>query len=164
MLLPSKRDLAKVLKKDPKDIKIGIWTSILDVCHAGHLVAMKEAKEQVDFLIVGIIADPTLDRPRTKNKPVQSLLERYISAASCKYVDCVIPLSGEQDLVDCLLLLKPDVRFVGIEYKDKTFTGCDLPDIEIYYLDRRHSFSSSDLRQRILDAGAIKNQAAPKFE
>ena len=155
MLLPSKKDIAELLGKRPEDVKVGIWTSILDVCHAGHLVAMKEAKEQVDYLIVGIVDDPTKDRS-WKNKPVQSLLERYIAAATCVYVDCVIPLSHERDLEDCLLLLQPDKRFVGIEYKDRHFTGKDIEGIEIVYLERKHYFSSSDLRKRVLAAGEIK--------
>ena len=159
MLLPSKKEIAELLGKKPEDVVVGIWTSILDVCHPGHLIAMKEAKSQVDFLIVGIVNDPTIDR-KWKNKPIQSLLERYISAASCRYVDCVIPLSDEKDLRDCLLLLQPDKRFVGIEYKDTSFTGSDIEGIEIVYLQRKHSFSSSDLRQRVLDAGELKKHVS----
>lgn len=155
MLLPCKKDIAKHLGLDVDEVKIGIWTSILDLCHAGHIAAMREARSQVDYLIVGIVDDPTKDRS-WKNKPVQSLFERYIAAASCVYADCVIPLSGEQDLMDCLLLLKPDKRFVGQEYRNTKFTGSDIAGIEIVYLEREHSFSSSDLRQRVLDAGEVK--------
>lgn len=155
-LIPNKSEIASKLRKPVEEVKIGFYSSILDLCHAGHIAALREAKENCDFLICAIVNDPTIDRPYTKNKPVQSLFERYIAAASNSYVDCVIPLSGEQDLKDALLLLLPDIRFVGLEYKGSEYTGSDIDGIEVHYLQRRHSFSTSDLRKRVLDAGGIK--------
>jgi glycerol-3-phosphate cytidylyltransferase len=152
MLLPCKKDIAQMLNKDLKDTKIGFYSTIGDLLHPGHLVCLREAKNHCDYLIVGLVNDPTTDRPNSKNKPVQSLLERYIQLASCKYVDCVIPLSGEQDLEDALLLLLPDVRFAGSEYKDLPHTGKYIENVEMVYLDRKHSFSSTDLRVRVYEA------------
>lgn len=161
MLLPCKKDIAELLGKNVEDIKVGYASSIADLFHAGHVAYLRAAKNMCDYLIVGIVNDPTLDR-NWKNKPVQSLFERYIQVASCVYADCVIPLSGEQDLKDSLLLLQPDVRFVGEEYRGQSFTGSDIDGIEIVYLPRRHSFSSTDLRSRVYAAEKSKQAADPK--
>ena len=150
MLLPSKKDISEKLNIPMDQVRIGFYSTVGDLLHAGHLAAMREARNHCDYLIVGLIADPTTDRPKTKNAPIQSLLERYIELASCKYVDCVIPLSGERDLLDALLLLLPDVRFAGKEYENVPHTGSGIKDIKMVYLDRKHSFSSSELRQRVL--------------
>lgn len=129
-------------------MKVGFTCSTFDLFHAGHIMMLKDAKSQCDYLIVGLQTDPTLDRPDTKNKPVQSLFERFVQLQACKYVDEIIPYSTEKELVDILLSYPIDVRIIGEEYKDKHFTGRDL-DIEIYYNRRRHSFSTTELRQRL---------------
>ena len=160
MLLPSKKDIAEALNRPIAEIKIGFYSTVGDLLHAGHLAAMREARNHCDYLIVGLIADPTLDRPHIKNAPVQSLLERYVELASCKYVDCVIPLSGEQVLVDALLLLLPDVRFAGKEYENTIHTGSNIKEIKMIYLDRKHSFSYSELRKRVLRSESGKTTDA----
>lgn len=128
-------------------LKIGFTCSTFDLLHTGHVVMLREAKENCDFLVVGLLSDPTIDRPDTKNKPIQSMFERWVQLQAVKYVDLIIPFSTEKDIVDMLLIITPDIRFVGEEYKGKDFTGCDLP-IEIYFNERKHSFSSSELRKR----------------
>lgn len=132
-----------------KNFYVGITASCFDLLHAGHVTMLKEAKTQCDYLICCLQVDPTLDRPE-KNKPVQSLTERYIQLQAAKYVDEIIPYASEQDLMEILTTYQIDVRFVGEEYKDKQFTGCKL-DIPIYYNTRKHSFSSSELRKRLRD-------------
>lgn len=128
-------------------MKRGFTCSAFDLLHPGHIVMLEEAKQQCDYLIVGLQTDPTIDRPE-KNRPVQSVLERYIQLRGCKYVDEIIPYDTERDLLNLLLILKPEVRIVGAEYKDKEFTGKDLP-IDIYYNKRDHNFSSTELRNRL---------------
>ena len=107
----------------------------------------EEAKENCDFLIVGLQTDPTLDRS-DKNKPIQSIYERYIQLYGLKWVDEVIPYDRETCLMDILNTKRIDIRFVGEEYKEKQFTGSHLP-IEIYYTSRQHTFSSTELRDRV---------------
>jgi glycerol-3-phosphate cytidylyltransferase len=128
-------------------MKVGFTASCFDLFHAGHVMMLKEAKEQCDYLIVGLQTDPTIDRP-TKNKPVQSILERFIQVEGCKYVDQIVPYSSEEDLINLLTSYPIDVRIIGEEYKDKQFTGFDLP-IEVYFNRRQHNFSTTDLRQRV---------------
>lgn len=111
---------------------------------------LKEARRQCEHLIVGLQSDPTIDRPDTKNKPVQSMFERFVQLDACKYVDEVIPYSTEKELLDILLSYPISVRIIGEEYEDKEFTGKQLP-IEIYYNKRRHSFSTTELRQRVIN-------------
>lgn len=108
---------------------------------------LKEAKTQCDYLICCLQVDPSLDRPE-KNKPVQSLIERYIQLHATKYVNEIIPYTSEADLMEILNTYQIDIRFVGEEYKNKQFTGCEL-DIPIYYNARKHSFSSSELKKRV---------------
>jgi glycerol-3-phosphate cytidylyltransferase len=112
---------------------------------------LKEAKTQCDFLIVGLQTDPTIDRPETKNKPVQSIFERFVQLQACKYVDEVVVYATEKDLRDILLSYPIDVRILGEEYQDKEFTGYDIP-MEFYFNQRKHSFSTSELRQRVIEA------------
>lgn len=132
-------------------MKIGFTCSTFDLFHAGHIMMLKEAKTQCDYLIVGLQTDPTIDRPDTKNKPIQSLFERFVQLSSCKYVDEIIPYSTEKELLDILLSYPINVRIIGEEYKDAHFTGREL-DIEMYYNSRKHSFSTTSLRQRVNEA------------
>ena len=105
-----------------KIMKVGFTCSCFDLFHAGHVMMLKEAKEQCGYLIVGLQSDPTIDRPE-KNKPIQTLFERYVQLEACKYVDEIIPYSTEKELLDILLSYPIDVRIIGEEYKDKHFTG-----------------------------------------
>jgi glycerol-3-phosphate cytidylyltransferase len=147
----------KQLRADGK--RIGIVFSSFDLFHAGHVAMLSEAKNHCDYLIAGLQTDPTIDRPQTKNKPVQSIVERQIQLSACKYVDEVVVYSTEQDLVDLLLILPVDVRILGVEYADSEFTGkqeCLRRNINIVYNGRDHSFSSSSLRKRVYDSEASK--------
>jgi glycerol-3-phosphate cytidylyltransferase len=116
---------------------------------------LEEAKKQCDYLIVGLQTDPTLDRP-SKNKPVQGVFERFVQLKGCKYVDEIIPYATEQELYDLLQSYPIDVRILGDEYKDKDFTGSGLK-MEYYFNRRWHSFSTTELRQRVVDAEKLKN-------
>jgi len=111
---------------------------------------LKEARSKCDYLIVGLQTDPTIDRPE-KNKPIQSVVERFIQLDSCKYVDEVVVYATEKDLLDILYTYPINIRVVGDEYKDKEFTGKNLEHIEMYYNTRRHSFSTTELRKRVID-------------
>ena len=133
---------------------IGFTASSFDLFHSGHVAMLKEARANCDFMIVGLQTDPTIDRPE-KNQPIQSVFERYVQLEGCKYIDEIIPYATEQDLVDILLTYNINVRFIGEEYKSKTFTGkqlCVDKGIELYYNKRQHSFSTSGLRKRISEA------------
>ena len=131
--------------------KIGFTCSTFDLCHAGHVMMLREAKTVCDYLIVGLQTDPTIDR-KEKNKPVQTLLERYIQLNAIEYVDEIVPYQTEQDLEDILNMFPINVRILGEEYKNGKFTGratCAKRGIELYYNKRDHRFSSSDLRERV---------------
>ena len=120
---------------------------------------LSEAKNHCDYLIAGLQTDPTIDRPETKNRPVQSIVERQIQLAACRYVDEVVVYQTEQDLVDLLLILPVDVRILGVEYEDKEFTGKwegQSRGIETVFNSRDHSFSSSSLRKRVVAAETFK--------
>lgn len=132
-------------------MKVGITFSCFDVLHAGHLKMLEEAKSQCDYLIVGLQIDPTIDRPH-KNRPVQSIIERYIQLKSCRFVDEIVPYSTEQDLMEILKSFKIDVRIIGEDYINKDFTGkefCEENGIKIYYNGRKHPYSSTYLKTRI---------------
>ena len=133
-------------------MKVGFTCSTFDLLHAGHVQMLKDAKDECDYLIVGLQTDPTLDRPDTKNKQIQSLVERSIQLNAIKYVDEVIPYQTEEDLEDILNMYNISVRIIGEEYQGKNFTGKDIcvkKHIKIVYNKREHRFSSTDLRKRI---------------
>jgi glycerol-3-phosphate cytidylyltransferase len=147
----------KQLKAEGK--RIGITFSTFDMLHAGHIAMLSEAKNYCDYLICGLQTDPTIDRPGVKNHPIQSIVERQIQLAACRYVDEVVVYQTEQDLVDLLLILPLDVRVLGVEYQDKEFSGqheCYQRNIELVFNDRDHSFSSSSLRRRVAAAESHK--------
>ena len=139
--------------------KIGITFSTFDLMHAGHIAMLAEAKNHCDYLICGLQTDPTIDRPDTKNKPVQSVVERQIQLAACRYVDEVVVYQTEQDLVDLLLILPIDIRVLGVEYALTEFSGKHegmMRGIECIFNRRDHSFSSSGLRSRVVEAETVK--------
>jgi len=145
----------KVRELKDQGLKIGITFSTFDLLHAGHVAMLAEAKNHCDYLIAALQTDPTIDRPDTKNKPVQSIVERQIQLACNRFVDEIVVYQTEKDLEDILLSMPIDVRILGIEYADKDFTGkdiCNKRGIEIVYNGRDHSFSSSNLRKRVADA------------
>ena len=135
-------------------MKVGITFSAFDLFHAGHIKMLEEAKSKCDYLIVGLQLDPSADRPE-KNKPTQTIIERYVQLRGCKYIDEVVPYVSENDLIDVLSSFKIDIRIIGEEYKEKKFTGkeyCNKKGIEIYYNKREHRFSSSALRKQISES------------
>ena len=132
-------------------MKIGFTCGAFDLLHAGHVVMLKEAKENCDKLIVGLQTDPSIDR-KEKNKPVQTVVERYTQLKAVSYVDEIIPYLTESDLDDILAMYHIDVRILGVEYKEKDFTGKDIcrkRGIDLYFNKRDHRFSTSDLRRRV---------------
>ncbi len=134
-------------------MKIGITFSSFDLLHAGHIKMLEEAKQQCDYLIAALQTDPTIDRPE-KNKPSQTVVERYIQLKGCKFVDEIVPYTTEQDLEDILKAFKIDVRIIGEEYREKDFTGkiyCQENGVELYYNKRNHRFSSSGLRKVVAE-------------
>ena len=130
-------------------MKTGFTASCFDLFHAGHIMMLKEAKAQCDYLIVGLQTDPTIDRPE-KNKPIQSVFERFVQLQACKYVDEVVIYETEKDLLDILQSYPINIRILGKEYENKNFTGRDLDYIQIHYNERKHSFSTTELRGRVI--------------
>lgn len=131
---------------------IGFTSSTFDLLHAGHVAMLAECKARCDFLVVGLLTDPTIDRPKTKSKPIQTVMERWVQLQAISYVDLIIPFESEQDLYDLILLIQPHIRFVGEEYKGRDFTGSDIKSVHMHYNKRKHSFSSTDLRTRIKES------------
>jgi len=141
-------------------VKVGFTASAFDLLHAGHVQMLREAKEQCDYLICGLQVDPTLDRPN-KNKPIQTVVERYTQLKAVGYVDEIIPYATEEDLEDILAMYHIDVRILGEEYREQDFTGkdiCKKRSIQLYFNKRDHRFSSSDLRKRVYEREEAKQQ------
>lgn len=140
-------------------MKVGFTCSTFDLLHAGHVSMLQEAKTKCDYLICGLQNDPTLDRA-TKNKPVQTIVERQMQLKGSRYVDEVWVYNTEKDLEDLLLTLPINVRILGVEYENKEFTGreiCHKRNIELYFNGRDHSFSSSSLRRRVYESQIEKD-------
>ena len=136
-------------------MKIGFTCGAFELCHAGHIMMLEEAKSVCDYLIVGLHTDPSVDRPETKKRPIQSIEERLILLNAIKYIDEIVKYDTESDLYNLLKNgingRKIDIRIIGADWKGKPFTGHDLP-IEIYFNSRNHNYSTSELRRRVYDA------------
>mgnify|MGYP001978556728 FL=1 len=129
-------------------MKKGFTCSCFDLMHPGHIKMLQDARNQCDYLIVGLQTDPTIDRPKTKNKPIQTLEERQIMLSAVRFIDEIMIYDTEDNLYKYLKKNKPDIRILGSDYKGKDFTGKDL-NIDIYYHKRDHNWSSTEMRQRI---------------
>ena len=125
----------------------GFTCSCFDLLHAGHVLMLRECKQNCDFLIAALQTDPTFDREE-KNSPIQTYFERYTQLEAIKYVDKIIPYATEQDLRAMLLSENIDVRFIGVDWKGKQYTGWDIDDIDIYHT-KRYGYSTTELRGRI---------------
>ena len=135
-------------------MKVGFTASAFDLLHAGHVQMLREAKDQCEYLIVGLQVDPSQDRV-TKNRPIQTVVERYTQLRAVSYVDEIVPYCTETDLEDILSMYHIDIRILGEEYRDSDFTGkniCAKRGIELYFNKRDHRFSSTDLRKRVNDS------------
>lgn len=131
--------------------KIGFTASSFDLLHPGHISMLAEAKSHCDFLVVGLLTDPTISRPDTKNKPIQSTFERFVQIQAISYIDELIPFDSEEDLVQMIKMIKPHIRFCGIEYKGTHHTGWDIKDVDIFYNRRDHDYSTTELRERVYE-------------
>jgi len=120
---------------------VGFTASSFDLLHAGHIEMLREAKENCEYLIAGLNVNPA------NKEVVQSVMERYIQLNACKYVDEVIPYESEEDLVGLLMIKPINIRFLGEDYIGSGYTGDHL-DIEIFYNNRAHGFSTSELKER----------------
>jgi glycerol-3-phosphate cytidylyltransferase len=144
-----------------KKYNIGFTASTFDLLHAGHILMLREAKEQCEYLICGLQVDPTIDRDN-KNQPIQTLTERFIQLSACKYVDEIVPYVTEADLEEVLRAYPINVRILGEEYRHTNFTGrdiCKSRDIALYFNKRDHKMSSSGLRARVYNAEVDKIEA-----
>jgi glycerol-3-phosphate cytidylyltransferase len=142
---------------------VGFTCSTFDLFHAGHIDMLTQARNVCDYLIVGLQVDPSIDRPETKNKPVQSIVERQIQLKACSLIDEIYVYETEQDLEDLLNTLQIDVRIIGEEYRDKPFTGksiCENRGISVWYNRRDHRFSSTELRKRVAQCEPIVFEVA----
>jgi len=147
-------------------MKIGFTASTFDLLHAGHVAMLREAKTQCDYLICGLQVDPSIDRLE-KNKPIQSLVERYVQLSGVKYVDEIVCYQTEEDLKDILEMFDINVKIMGEEYRNKDFTGkdiCKKRGIQLYFNKRDHRFSSSDLRSRVFLSEKAKRHNLEELE
>lgn len=148
----------KIKELKDKGLKIGITFSQFDLLHAGHVAMLAEAKNHCDYLICGLQNNATWDRPQ-KNQPIQSIVERQITLSANRFVDEIVVYNTEKDLEDILLTLPIDVRILGVEYMQQEFTGraiCERRGIQLVFNSRDHSFSSTNLRERVWEAENTK--------
>lgn len=135
--------------------KVGFTAGAFDLCHAGHMLMFKEAREHCDYLIAALQDDPSVTmadyRGKKKNRPIMPLEERRIILEGNRYIDEIATYRTEEELYELLKKIKPDVRIIGADWRGKKFTGWDLP-IEVYYNSRDHGFSTSELRKRIRES------------
>ena len=146
--------------QNTKNTDIGITAGSFDCTHAGHYLMFEECKNQCDHLIVCLQTDPTIDRSDSKNKPVQSLFERYLQLKACRFIDEIIVYETEDDLYNIFSSIKYSKRFIGADWEGKQFTGCDIPGMadKLIFNSRNHGYSTSSLRERVYLAELAKHK------
>lgn len=133
-------------------LRVGFTCGAFDLLHPGHLDLLEWSRHQCDYLVVGLHTNPTLDRPTEKESPVQTVFERWFQLKSVENVDEIIPYDTEHDLCNLLAMLNLNVRILGSDYINRPVTGddiCRVRGIEIVYAPRLHTFSSTELRNRL---------------
>jgi glycerol-3-phosphate cytidylyltransferase len=128
-------------------MKIGFIAGSFDVIHPGYIKMFKGCYDLCNILIVGLHEDPSKERPK-KIKPILSIEERVEILESIKYIFKIHTYKTEDDLINLLKEIKPDIRFLGDDYKNKEHTGNFL-NIPIHYLDRSHGWSTTLFKQKI---------------
>lgn len=135
----------------------GFTCGAFDLLHPGHLHLFEAAKQQCEYLMVGLHTDPSFERPTLKNRPIQTMFERWAQLSAVKYVDEIIPYDTEADLCNLLATLDIQFRFLGSDYRSPDdlplyATGqlvCAQREITMIYIPRLHNFSSTTIRYRI---------------
>ena len=126
--------------------KVGFYPLVGDLLHAGHVLAIQEAKRNCDYLIVGLNCTPD------GKHPVQSVYERYVQMKAVKYIDEIIPYAGRADMELLVSSLHYDIRFLGDDYRDKDWDGKAIEaklGKKTHFLAREHFLSSTELKERI---------------
>ena len=133
---------------------MGFTCGSFDLLHAGHVLMLEECKNNCDYMVVGLQTDPTVDR-KEKQKPIQTVYERFIQLRAVKYIDEIVVYETETDLMNVLLSLMPDIRFLGEAHKQKGYTGKGIEGIEIMFNMRKNDYSSTDLRNRCVEVVSL---------
>jgi len=147
-----KNQISAIRDKQSAGLRIGFVASCFDLLHAGHVLMLQDARSRCDYLVVALQTDPTIDRPDSKNKPVQDYEERKTMVSGCRFVDELIEYATEADLLRILTALKPDIRVLGSDWEGKPYTGHELSDIPVHFHQRTHSYSTTALRKRVAEA------------
>ena len=125
----------------------GVIAGNFDVIHPGYIHLFNECKKHCDKLLIFLHEDPSLERV-SKLKPILTLDERILILSSLNQVDEIISYKTETELLILLKNHKIDIRFLGDDYADGSYTGKDL-NIEIRWLSRNHDYSSTKLKTDI---------------
>ena len=135
-----------------KKYRVGYTTGVYDMFHIGHLNILRRAKEQCDYLIVGVTTDELCFK-RKQKFPVINEQERMEIVSAIRYVDKVIPQT-DMEKIRPVKELGADVVFVGSDWKgtdawnhyEKEFAeiGCT-----VVYLDHTDGISSTALREKL---------------
>ena len=139
------------------ETKTGFIASSFDIMHPGYTLMLKECRDNCNYLVAGLHENPVWER-QEKNSPIMSLHERFLMLKSIRYIDEIAPYKNESELLNLLKFYKPDVRFLGSDYKEVTplkITGYKLCK-NIHYIDRFHEYSSSVIRKKIYEAEKYK--------
>ncbi len=130
-----------------KKYKLGFTAGNFDLLHPGYIYTFEEAKRHCDKFIIFLQDDPSLHK-KSKYKPVIPAWDRYKALMSIKHIDDVYMYQTEEELLDLIYVLKPDLRILGEDYLGKPFTGDNLP-IEVIYTSRSHKWSTTKLKDLI---------------
>lgn len=131
-------------------MKVGFACGVFDLFHAGHVMMLEECKQHCDYLIVALNEathySPTINPG--KREPIYSLEERKLILSNSKYIDQVLTYRNEDELLEIMSSNNINIRFLGDDYRNKPITGDHL-NIEIYYTNRDHGISTTQILERI---------------
>ena len=128
---------------------IGILAGSFDIIHPGYVKLFKEFNDACEYQFILLQDDPTIERP-TKLKPILTIDERIDIISP--FLDCCffMTYNTEEELLQLIKSLNPDIRLMGEDYIGKRFTGDDL-GIPVKWVDRSHKWSTTKYKQAIAD-------------
>ena len=130
--------------------EIGIITGAYDIIHPGYVRLFKEFNDACEYQFVLLHEDPTIERPE-KLKPILSVNERIEMITP--YLNCCffMTYNTEEELLQLIKSLNPDVRLLGEDYIGKRFTGDDL-GIPVKWVERNHGWSTTKFKKLIAES------------
>ena len=135
-----------------KSMKNIFVNGTFDILHPGHIQLLNYAKSLGDNLTVGIDSDRRVAEKKGPTRPVNSVGDRAYMLQNLKAVDHIVIFDSDEELEECIKIVKPDIMVVGSDWKGKSVIG-SMYSAELRFFDRVEEYATTKTIQSIIDRG-----------